>query len=698
MLHRWVLDCVERGNREARMKKRWLLGLAVLGAGCDMVLGIEAGVPDTECVSMPADWRVSDQVHGDCLKIVCDGAGKKKAMPDPEDGVDDGNPCTDDVCQGTEAKHRLRKSAPCYTGPDGTESVGQCQAGEQQCNEEGELVGECVGEVRPAAENCYDLGDEDCNGQVNEGGDGCSCVPGTWQACYTGPPKTAGIGACKGGKQECKPDGFGFGACIGEQTPQAEHCDVAMLDEDCDGQKNEEGSDCVCGDGIVQPGEECDDGGTADGDACSATCKEQRVLQVAAGAHHACAILSGGIVKCWGYNAYGQLGLGNPYDQGDEPDEMGNNLPPVDLGTGETATAIAAGTTHTCALLGSQRVKCWGSNDFGQLGQGDKEYRGDGPSEMGNDLPLVDLGTGAIPIAIASGSQHSCALLSTGVVKCWGNNAQGQLGLGDVKNRGDDPGEMGDNLPSIDLGAVAIAANIAAGFQTCALLQSGHIKCWGTGGLLGLGDVDHRGDALDEMGTKLPYVNLGSGFTTTMLSAEAGRTCSILSPNAGLKCWGNNTAGALGLGDISPRGGVPNQTGDNLPFIDLGTGKTVKVVAVGLWNTYALLQDDTVKCWGSNYGGALGLGVPQETIKSIGDEPNEMGDNLPVVELGQGIKPVSIASGSNYACALLDNGSLKCWGLNMSGRLGLGDTEWRGDEPNEMGDNLPTVKLFSDQW
>jgi LPXTG-motif cell wall-anchored protein len=124
---------------------------------------------------------------------------------------------------------------------------------------------------------------------------------------------------------------------------------------------------------------------------------------------------------------------------------MGAALPVVDLGSGVTATAISTGNSHTCALLSSGAVKCWGYNDNGQLGLGDTNKRGDGPGEMGAALPVVDLGSGVTVTAISTGDEHTCAL-SSGAVKCWGANGYGQLGLGDTNKRGDGF-EMGDYLP-----------------------------------------------------------------------------------------------------------------------------------------------------------------------------------------------------------------------------------------------------------
>ncbi len=173
--------------------------------------------------------------------------------------------------------------------------------------------------------------------------------------------------------------------------------------------------------------------------------------QIAAGEFYTCALEASGVVKCWGGNSLGQLGLGDTNNRGDGAGEMGANLVAVDLGLGSgvTVTAIAAGNYHTCALLSSGAVKCWGDNRVGQLGLGDTNNRGDGANEMGATLPVVDLGLGAgvTVTAIDAGWYHTCALLSSRAVKCWGNNWYGQLGLGDTNNRGEGDGEMGANLP-----------------------------------------------------------------------------------------------------------------------------------------------------------------------------------------------------------------------------------------------------------
>lgn len=116
-----------------------------------------------------------------------------------------------------------------------------------------------------------------------------------------------------------------------------------------------------------------------------------------AGSNHTCAILANGTLRCWGLNALGQLGLGDNLARGDSPGEMGLALPPVALGSNRTAAAVSAGTDFTCALLDNATVKCWGWNGFGQLGLGDTGDRGGGPGEMGDNLPAVALGDTLAP-------------------------------------------------------------------------------------------------------------------------------------------------------------------------------------------------------------------------------------------------------------------------------------------------------------
>ena len=234
-------------------------------------------------------------------------------------------------------------------------------------------------------------------------------------------------------------------------------------------------------------------------------------LRLSIGRKFTCAVLDNASVKCWGYNAQGQLGQGSTSDLGDAGSEMGDNLPAIDLGSGRTTTAISAGDNHNCALLDNASVKCWGSGGSGQLGYGNTNNIGDGSGEMGDNLTVVDLGTGRTATAISAGSSHTCALLDNSAVKCWGWYGFGSLGQGSTDNLGDGSSEMGDNLTAVDLGTGRTATAISVGqYHTCALLDNSAVKCWGwnSSGQLGQGITSSLGDASGEMGDNLPAIDL----------------------------------------------------------------------------------------------------------------------------------------------------------------------------------------------
>ncbi|MEZ4270267.1 MAG: hypothetical protein R3C68_02155 [Myxococcota bacterium] len=511
---------------------------------------------------------------------------------------------------------------------------------------------------------------------------------------------TCGVGVCAGNT--------GSLACVDNVV--IDTCDpflgAAVSDVTCDGVDDD--CDPLTPDGAADPrlGTPCD-GPDADGcpddvyDACSHgalvcdaagtgtdLCGEVQTLDTFD--QHTCAVLGNGSAKCWGVNQYGYLGLGDTLSRGDDLGEMGDALPVVDLGSGRFALSVAVGAQHGCAILDDTTLKCWGRNLSGRLGLGDTDNRGDAPGEMGDNLPAIDLGAGRRAVALSPLALSMCVLLDNASVKCWGRNANGEAGLGDTNDRGDEPGEMGDNLPAIDLGTGRTALQVSSGeFHSCALLDDHTVKCWGASvsGALGLGDTEVRGDNPGEMGDNLPVVDLGTERTAIAISAGRVHNCAILD-NGALKCWGRNDSGELGLGDTTSRGALPNDMGDNLPEIDLGTGRTAIAVAAGN-STCAILDNQALKCWGRNSSGELGLG----DVEHRGDEPGEMGDNLPVVDLGPGRTAREVVVGLSHTCARLDNDTIKCWGFNDQGQLGLEDTASRGDASGEMGDNLPAVDL-----
>lgn len=415
------------------------------------------------------------------------------------------------------------------------------------------------------------------------------------------------------------------------------------------------------------------------------------VAQVVAGGWHTCVRFEDGSVKCWGRNNFGQLGLGDDMPRGIEAPQLGANLHAINLGSGRTAKAIFAGGQHTCALLDDGSVKCWGNNEFDQLGQGHTQNIGDKVDQIGESLPVVDLGPGQTAEALALGWRHTCALLKGGRVKCWGLNWAGQLGQGKTSNVGGD--KLG-TLPPIELGSGIVKSITSGDFHVCALFDDGRVKCWGRNedGQLGRGNTTNAGDSDltgHRMGDDLDPIDLGPGMTATAIAAGGNHTCALLN-NGDVKCWGRNWHGQLGQEDTERRGDNAGEMGYNLRRIELGPDMTAKKITAGVHHTCVILNDNTIKCWGRNDFGQLGLG----SATDWGWLPLQMGKNLPRVLLGAEETAVEVAAGHYFTCALLNGSNAKCWGANESGQLGQGHIADRGKNVDEMGDKLPPIKFW----
>ena len=273
----------------------------------------------------------------------------------------------------------------------------------------------------------------------------------------------------------------------------------------------------------------------------------RRAVAISAGGDHTCAILDNGRVLCWGANPDGQLGYGNTSPVGD--DEKPGSVAPVDLGPGRKAIAISAGPEHTCAILDNGRVRCWGLNDTGQLGLGNTDTIGD--NETPGSVPPVDLGPARKAVAITTGDNHTCAILDNGRVRCWGLDSSGQLGTGNTDTIGDN--ETPGSVPPVDLGAGRRTLAISAGSDhTCALLDNGDVRCWGAGlnGQLGYGNTNTIGD--DETPGGFGPVDLATRKAVA-ITAGGDHTCAALD-NGRIRCWGNGSFGELGYGNTKTIG------------------------------------------------------------------------------------------------------------------------------------------------
>lgn len=414
-----------------------------------------------------------------------------------------------------------------------------------------------------------------------------------------------------------------------------------------------------------------------------------RVAGVSVGESFACARFASGRVICWGANEAGELGQGDRERRGGEAGLLAT-ISPIPFGDELAASIVSAGA-HSCVVTTTSKIGCWGANNFGVLGVGSTSHRGDDAGEMGAGLLFVQLGGRVRAKELATGAAHVCALLEDGSVKCWGWNDDGQLGQGDRRDRGSALSDLAEALKPVSLGSGRTAKSIVTGARhTCVIMDDDSVKCWGGNGSgeLGLGDKKNRGDAPNEMGDALQRVDLGSGRTALDLAAGDQHTCALLDTHA-VKCWGGGLAGALGHGDTETVGDEPGEMGDRLSITDLGgQSRPEALVSAGL-RTCAVLADGGIKCWGGNSFGVLGLGDTNDR----GSRRNDMGAALPRVDLGTKRRVTSVAMGTLHTCALLDHGTVKCWGYGKDGVLGYADSGNRGDKAGDMGDRLPVLDL-----
>lgn len=380
---------------------------------------------------------------------------------------------------------------------------------------------------------------------------------------------------------------------------------------------------------------------------------------LAAGWRHTCVHTGDDRVRCWGLASLGQLGYGNKINLGDTWTRQPYVAGDVPLPAFDGAWQLVAGLHHTCVLTRSGLVLCWGDNRRGQLGYGRTD-------RLGDDEPVTSFGFVQLPapaIKLAAGANHTCAVLQGGALMCWGANDQGQLGRGTTSDLGDDEPVAGAG--AIDFGGGLRAKDVAAGSDhTCALFNTGEMRCWGGNqhGQLGYGHAQRIIDAHLAPG----IANAGA---VRRIVAGNSHTCAV-STGGGLRCWGRGELGQLGLrypgypGNTN-WGDAPNELPRDLPR-DVSVGGVILDVAAGGLHTCAITSEGKLKCWGIGSSGQLGNGS-FETVA----EPQANG-----VDLDDDVtsRPSRLTAGNSHTCALRRDGAVRCWGAGGDGRLGRGST------------------------
>lgn len=337
-------------------------------------------------------------------------------------------------------------------------------------------------------------------------------------------------------------------------------------------------------------------------------------LKVSAGGQHSCGITVYGAAKCWGDNQYGQLGN----------NESGRSYTPVQVaGLTGGVTDISAGFRHTCAVV-SGSAKCWGSNEIssglvGQLGSG-HSWSSSSP------VQVFDLDSGVT--RVSAGFAHSCAVVN-GAARCWGSNVGGQLG----------DGSNSTTLSPIQvIGLTAGVAEISAGGSHSCAIVSGAAKCWGSNTSWQIGDGTGLSNSVP---FRSPQQVFGLDSGVTAIDAGAFHTCGIAASS--VRCWGSQYA-------------LPNE--------QVSDTSGAAVVSAGSSHSCAVIGGG-VKCWGSSSYGQLGDGA------AFSEEVPATFSLTPVQAFGLAGSATSVSAGDNHSCAVASGGAM-CWGHNSRGQIGSG--------------------------
>jgi alpha-tubulin suppressor-like RCC1 family protein len=338
---------------------------------------------------------------------------------------------------------------------------------------------------------------------------------------------------------------------------------------------------------------------------------------LSAGAKVTCALVSSGAVDCWGENYFDEMGNGSSQKQ---------FTTPVAVPGITNAIEVAAGGSHVCALLADGSVKCWGDNQFGELGIG----------YTSKDSTPVRVTGITNAIAITAGAADTCALLSGGTIDCWGANIYGELGNGTTTN----------SSTPVPVSGITNAVAVTAGYvSTCATLSSRGVDCWGYNayGEVGNGTTTNSS-------TPVPVSGITTASAAAVPAVGAFHTCAPLS-SGGVDCWGYNEQGQLGNGTTSR---------DSLSPVAVSAITNATTVAAGYYHTCASLSGGGADCWGENPFGELGNGTRTNS-------------STPVAVSGI-TRATGVTGGEAHSCARLIGGGVDCWGDNIDGQLGNGTT------------------------
>jgi len=342
------------------------------------------------------------------------------------------------------------------------------------------------------------------------------------------------------------------------------------------------------------------------------------VTQITTGDAFTCARMSNGTLRCWGFNQFGQLGnngLPGPTPPGPNQFASPQLVRDSNAMPLKNVNSASGGSFFTCSVLSGGQVVCWGANDSGALGDGTTKQ---------NFYPVTAIASGSV--AVSAGYIHTCAVSATDVIRCWGGNPYGQLGTG---------GTADSLFPTTVIASGGVSVS-AGSFDTCAVLSGGVLKCWGnnTWGQIGDGtQIDRSSPSVTSL-TGVQSVAVGSGHACALYGSGQ------------VACWGRNDAGQVGNGTTTQQLLPVNIIASGA----LGVAVNTNDYAPG--HSCAVFVTGSVKCWGSNGFGQLGDGTTTDR-------------STPVLAIASGA--VAVACGTRHSCALLQDGSLRCWGDNQYG-------------------------------